>query len=156
VEGAGECLVVDRFKFRERKKLMKKSVKKLIAAAVMVTVLAVALAACGEKDTYDYRANLPGNYVVSHWFYDIKDGESGFYEEEAKYSFGEDGTFSCSGGVNEGEVTGTYEFTGDNTITITYSDGSFDEMTLRYSSNHDTIEMTNNETKYAVSLEAAD
>lgn len=135
---------------------MNKKFGKLMVAAVIAAMLAVLLTACGEKDTYDYRTNLPGDYVASHWFYDVKDGESGFYDEDAQYSFGTDGSFSCSGGVNDGELSGTYEFTDDNTITITYSDGSYDEMILRYSSNHDTIEMTNNETKYAVSLEAAD
>ncbi len=139
--------------------------KKALIAIICCTVVVVVAAAIllpkvlgGKKDTYDYRANLPGKYVVYHWFYDVKNGDSGFYDDSAvgHYNFGADGAYSHTGGdLAEGESqTGTYAFTADNVIRITLEDGSFDDLTLRYSTNHNSTEMTNNVTKFAVSLQA--
>ena len=138
-----------------------KDKRKLIAIAV-VAVIAIVVAVIfilngKKKDTYDYQANLPGEYIVYHWFYDVKDGESGFYEDDkaGHYTFGADGSYSHTGGdLDEGITqTGTYTFTSSNVIRITLEDGSYDDMTLRYSTKHTSTEMTNNATKFSVSLQ---
>ena len=130
--------------------------KKSVLTSFFFVALMILLAGCGKKDNYDYKANLPGNYTSVHWFYDEKNGDNGFFEKDAVLSFTEDGSFSSCGEFTEWQtVTGNYEFTGDNTIRVTYNDGTFDDFTLRYSVDHDTVEFIDNESHYSLSLEHA-
>jgi len=135
----------------------KKNISIIVIAVVVIAALVVVKLSGSNTNTYDYKANLPGEYIVYHWFYDIKDGDSGFYEDAkaGRYSFGADGSYSHTGGDLETDEiqVGTYTFTSTNTIRIDLEDGSYDEMTLRYSKDHDSTEMTNNATKFAVSLQ---
>ena len=135
---------------------MKKNISfRSITAVLLIICLALAFVGCGKKDTYDYRANLAGTYEAYHWFINEANGDSGFYDEPLVYTFGTDGSFAAEGGNLKEALAGTYTFTGDNTINVTYDDGSFDNYTLRYSADHGTIELTNDATAYADSMERA-
>ena len=99
--------------------------KKLIVFILMSVMCLAMLTGCGGGSKLS--ESLPGEWFVFHWYYNVNDGDNGFFDEPVFITFGEDGSVVATTEESTFEAfEGTYTVTGNSTIDITYSDGSFD------------------------------
>ena len=111
------------------------------------------LCACGSSR--DLKEELPGEWFVWHWYYNQDNGEDGFFDEAEFYTFNSDGTLKI--GDKDGNISteATYEFTGKDTVDVTYTDGTMDSFQLIPSERDGfyQIQFMNVNTKYTLTLE---
>lgn len=131
---------------------MKKS-RVLISVLALVLCLCTLLSACSGSSR-NLQEELPGKWEVWHWYYNEDDGDSGFFDSVMYCEFN-DGKVSVTD--EDGAVVreGTYEFTGDATLDLEYTDGTVASIQL-IASNHDgvdQIQFMDVNTKYTLTLE---
>ena len=128
--------------------------KKLIVFILMSVMCLAMLTGCGGGSKLS--ESLPGEWFVFHWYYNVNDGDNGFFDEPVFITFGEDGSVVATTEESTFEAfEGTYTVTGNSTIDITYSDGSFDSFQLKAAKHDgvDQIQLINSNTKYTLTLE---
>ena len=131
--------------------------KKIACTVLALVLLTAALAGCGSSR--DVKSELTGEWFIWHWYYNVKDGDNGFFDKALFYTFSEDGKVTItSQDESVAQVDAEYTFTGKDTIEITYPDGAVDSMQL-IPSEHDgvnQIQMMNVDTNYTLTLEPMD
>jgi hypothetical protein len=93
-------------------------------------VLALALAACGDGgsklgNTGDYSKDIIGSWETWHWYYNIDNGESGFFDDNHKvdWVFNDDGTFSMKSVDGTTAISGKLEWKNKNQADAYLDDG---------------------------------
>ena len=123
----------------------------ILALLLFLVVCLSSLSACSSRNLQE---ELPGDWFVWHWYYNEEGADNGFFEEAVFYSF-TDGQMSVTD--KDGNVTqeATYEFTGKDTLDVTYSDGTIDSFQLLESERDGVkqIQFMNTATKYTLTLE---
>ncbi len=122
-----------------------------VLALVLAAVLCMsALTACSSRNMQE---ELPGEWFVWHWYYNVTDGDNGFFDEAQFYAFGEDGKLTIK--IGEETTTATYSFSSDNTVEVTYEDGTVDSFQLSPTEHDgvDQIQFINMNTNYTLTLE---
>ena len=124
---------------------------KRILAMLLVAVLCLSVVtACSSRNVQE---ELPGEWFVWHWYYNVKDGDNGFFEEAQFYTFGADGKLTIK--IGEETSNATYTFSGKDTVEVTYEDGTVDSFQL-IPAEHDgvnQIQFMNTNTNYTLTLE---
>ena len=64
--------------------------KKLIVFILMSVMCLAMLTGCGGGSKLS--ESLPGEWFVFHWYYNVNDGDNGFFDEPVFITFGEDGS----------------------------------------------------------------
>ena len=122
-----------------------------VLALVLAVILCMsALTACSSRNM---KEELPGEWFIWHWYYNVTDGEDGFFEEAQFYTFGEDGKLTIK--IGEETTNATYTFSSKDTVEVTYEDGTLDSFQL-IPAEHDgikQIQFMNTNTKYTLTLE---
>ena len=122
-----------------------------VLALVLAVVLCMsALTACSSRNVQE---ELPGEWFVWHWYYNVQDGDNGFFEEAQFYTFGADGKLTIK--IGEETSNATYTFSGKDTVEVTYEDGTVDSFQL-IPTEHDgvnQIQFMNTNTNYTLTLE---
>ena len=122
-----------------------------VLALVLAVVLCMsALTACSSRNVQE---ELPGEWFVWHWYYNVTDGDNGFFEEAQFYTFGEDGKLTIV--IGEETTNATYTFSGKDTLDVSYEDGTVDSFQLIPSERDgvDQIQFMNVNTNYTLTLE---
>ena len=99
------------------------------------------------------KEELPGEWFIWHWYYNVKDGENGFFDEAQFYTFNEDGTLTME--VEGKKSTATYTFNGNDKVDVVYEDGTTDTFQL-IAAEHDgvnQIQFMNVNNNYTLTLE---
>lgn len=123
---------------------------RVLALALAVVLCTSALTACSSRNVQE---ELPGEWFVWHWYYNVKDGDNGFFEEAQFYTFGADGKLTIK--IGEETSNATYTFSGKDTVEVTYEDGTVDSFQL-IPAEHDgvnQIQFMNTNTNYTLTLE---
>ena len=125
----------------------------------MLSILALVLCVCTllsacAGNSRNLKEELPGKWEIWHWYYNEKDGDDGFFDSVMYCEF-TDGKVSVTS--EDGTVIreGTYEFTGNDTLDVEYTDGTVASIQL-IASNHDgqdQIQFMDVNTKYTLTLE---
>ena len=91
--------------------------KKLMSFLLVLAMMAALVACGGASKSDDFSEVLAGKtWITYHWFFNEKDGDSGFFSDDAYY---------------------TWEFQDANNFTVSAKDGSFSgEGTLEWTSNN--------------------
>ena len=121
-----------------------------LALVLAVVLCMCALAACSSRNVQE---ELPGEWFVWHWYYNVQDGDNGFFEEAQFYTFGADGKLTIK--IGEETSNATYTFSGKDTVEVTYEDGTVDSFQL-IPTEHDgvnQIQFMNTNTNYTLTLE---
>ena len=131
---------------------MKKTrVISMVLALVIVLAIGVSLCACNSRNLQE---ELSGEWFVWHWYYNAEGADNGFFDEAIFYSFA-DGKMTVKD--KDGNITkeAKYEFTGKDTLNVTYSDGTVDSFQLLASERNgvNQIQFMNTATKYTLTLE---
>lgn len=122
-----------------------------VLALVLVVVLCMsALTACSSRNVQE---ELPGEWFVWHWYYNVKDGDNGFFEEAQFYTFGADGKLTIT--IGEETTNATYTFSGMDTVEVSYEDGTVDSFQLIPAERDgvNQIQYMNTNTNYTLTLE---
>lgn len=127
---------------------MKKT--RIVALLLVLVVCLSSLCACSSRNLQE---ELPGDWFVWHWYYNVQDGEDGFFDEAQFYTFGADGKLTIK--IGEETTNATYTFSGKDTIEVTYEDGTVDSFQLIPSEHDgvDQIQFMNANTNYTLTLE---
>lgn len=124
---------------------------KRILAMLLAAVLCLSvMTACSSRNVQE---ELPGEWFVWHWYYNVKDGDNGFFEEAQFYTFGADGKLTIK--IGEETSNATYTFSGKDTVEVSYEDGTVDSFQL-IPAEHDgvnQIQFMNTNTNYTLTLE---
>ena len=123
---------------------------RVLALVLAVVLCTSALTACSCRNVQE---ELPGEWFVWHWYYNVKDGDNGFFEEAQFYTFGADGKLTIK--IGEETSNATYTFSGKDTVEVTYEDGTVDSFQL-IPAEHDgvnQIQFMNTNTNYTLTLE---
>lgn len=123
---------------------------RVLALVLAVVLCTSALTACSSRNVQE---ELPGEWFVWHWYYNVKDGDNGFFEEAQFYTFGADGKLTIK--IGEETSNATYTFSGKDTVEVTYEDGTVDSFQL-IPAEHDgvnQIQFMNTNTNYTLTLE---
>ena len=123
---------------------------RVLALVLAVVLCTSALTACSSRNVQE---ELPGEWFVWHWYYNVKDGDNGFFEEAQFYTFGADGKLTIK--IGEETSNATYTFSGKDTGEVTYEDGTVDSFQL-IPAEHDgvnQIQFMNTNTNYTLTLE---
>lgn len=123
---------------------------RILALVLAVVLCTSALTACSSRNVQE---ELPGEWFVWHWYYNVKDGDNGFFEEAQFYTFGADGKLTIK--IGEETSNATYTFSGKDTVEVTYEDGTVDSFQL-IPAEHDgvnQIQFMNTNTNYTLTLE---
>lgn len=123
---------------------------RVLALVLAVVLCTSALTACSSRNVQE---ELPGEWFVWHWYYNVKDGDNGFFEEAQFYTFGADGKLTIK--IGEETSNATYTFSGRDTVEVTYEDGTVDSFQL-IPAEHDgvnQIQFMNTNTNYTLTLE---
>lgn len=121
-----------------------------LALVLAVALCMCALTACSSRNVQE---ELPGEWFVWHWYYNVQDGDNGFFEEAQFYTFGADGKLTIK--IGEETSNATYTFSGKDTVEVTYEDGTVDSFQL-IPTEHDgvnQIQFMNTNTNYTLTLE---
>ena len=121
-----------------------------LALVLAVVLCMCALTACSSRNVQE---ELPGEWFVWHWYYNVQDGDNGFFEEAQFYTFGADGKLTIK--IGEETSNATYTFSGKDTVEVTYEDGTVDSFQL-IPTEHDgvnQIQFMNTNTNYTLTLE---
>ena len=121
-----------------------------LAIVLAVVLCMCALTACSSRNVQE---ELPGEWFVWHWYYNVQDGDNGFFEEAQFYTFGADGKLTIK--IGEETSNATYTFSGKDTVEVTYEDGTVDSFQL-IPTEHDgvnQIQFMNTNTNYTLTLE---
>ena len=122
-----------------------------ILALVLAIVLCMSvLTACSSRNVQE---EIPGEWFIWHWYYNVKDGDNGFFEEAQFYTFGEDGNLTII--VGEETTDATYIFSGKDTMEVSYEDGTIDTFQLIPAERDgvNQIQFMNVNTNYTLTLE---
>ncbi len=127
--------------------------KKSITFILMTVFCLTMITGCGGGKMSE---KLPGEWFVWHWYYNVENGDNGFFEQPVYVTFGEDGSVVAT--TEDASFTGfegTYTVTGGNTVDITYSDGTSDSFELKAAKRDgvDQIQLINSNTSYTLTLE---
>ena len=123
---------------------------RVLALVLAVVLCTSALTACSSRNVQE---ELPGEWFVWHWYYNVKDGDNGFFEEAQFYTFGADGKLTIK--IGEETSNATYTFSGKDTVEVTYEDGTVDSFQL-IPAEHDgvnQIQFMDTNTNYTLTLE---
>lgn len=123
---------------------------RVLALVLAVVLCMCALTACSSRNVQE---ELPGEWFVWHWYYNVQDGDNGFFEEAQFYTFGADGKLTIK--IGEETSNATYTFSGKDTVEVTYEDGTVDSFQL-IPTEHDgvnQIQFMNTNTNYTLTLE---
>lgn len=124
---------------------------KRILAMLLVVVLGLSvMTACSSRNVQE---ELPGEWFVWHWYYNVQDGDNGFFDEAQFYTFGADGKLTIK--IGEETTNATYTFSGKDTVEVSYEDGTVDTFQL-IPAEHDgvnQIQFMNTNTNYTLTLE---
>ena len=124
---------------------------KRILAMLLVVVLGLSvMTACSSRNVQE---ELPGEWFVWHWYYNVQDGDNGFFDEAQCYTFGADGKLTIK--IGEETTNATYTFSGKDTVEVSYEDGTVDTFQL-IPAEHDgvnQIQFMNTNTNYTLTLE---
>lgn len=129
---------------------MKKTIALVLVGLLCISVL---LTGC-SSNSRNLKEELPGKWEIWHWYYNVDNGESGFFDS-AMYCEFKDGKISVTSTDGAVIKEGTFAFTGDDTLDVEYSDGTTASIQL-IASNHDGVDQiqfmdVNN--KYTLTLE---
>lgn len=122
-----------------------------VLALVLAVILCMSvLTACSSRNM---KEELPGEWFIWHWYYNVTDGENGFFEEAQFYTFGEDGKLTIK--IGDKTTNATYTFTGKDTVDVSYEDGTVDTFQLIPSEREGVaqIQFMNVNTNYTLTLE---
>lgn len=119
----------------------------LIAALSLCTI---SLCGCSSRNM---KEELPGEWFVWHWYYNIDNGDNGFFDEAQFYTFDTDGNITIK--IGEETSTATYTFSADDMVDVTYADGTIDTFQLIPAEHDgvDQIQYMNVNTNYTLTLE---
>ena len=126
--------------------------RKKLSTLLCLVLFCLGLSGCSFRDV---QAELPGEWFVWHWYYNVEDGEDGFFEYALFYTF-DNGTLTITSQDETVEdVEATYTFSGKDTIDVVYADGTTDSFQLIPSEHNgvDQIQCMNVNTNYTVTLE---
>lgn len=123
---------------------------RVLALALVAVLCTSVLTACSSRNM---QKELPGEWFVWHWYYNVTDGDNGFFDEAQFYTFGEDGKLTIK--VGEETTTATYSFSGKDAVEVTYEDGTVDSFQLSPAEHDgvDQIQFINVNTNYTLTLE---
>lgn len=123
---------------------------RVLALALVAVLCTSVLPACSSRNMQE---ELPGEWFVWHWYYNVTDGDNGFFDEAQFYTFGEDGKLTIK--VGEETTTATYSFSGKDAVEVTYEDGTVDSFQLSPAEHDgvDQIQFINVNTNYTLTLE---
>lgn len=122
-----------------------------IMALVLALMLSiVALTGCSSRKV---KEELPGEWFIWHWYYNVADGENGFFDAAQFYTFDSEGNLTMT--VDGVTTTATYNFSADDIIDVVYADGTVDTFQLIPSEHDgvDQIQFSNIHTNYTLTLE---
>lgn len=127
---------------------MKKN-RVLVLVLAMVLCLSV-VCGCSSRNV---KEELPGEWFVWHWYYNIEDGDDGFFDEAQFYTFDSEGNITIT--IGEETSTATYTFSSDDMIDVVYDDGTTDTFQLIPTEHDgiDQIQFMNVNTNYTLTLE---
>ncbi|MBR5513589.1 MAG: hypothetical protein IKV85_06345 [Ruminococcus sp.] len=123
---------------------------KKISILALISVMLFMFSGC---DSRNMKEELPGEWYVWHWYYNVKDGDNGFFDEAKFYNFNADGELIIN--ENDTVTNAKYEFTSDETVKVTYADGTFDDFQLIPAVHEgvNQIQFMNENTNYTLTLE---
>ena len=107
---------------------MKKMTK--VLAALLVALMMLALTACsGGNGGEDFSETLNGEFVTYHWYFNQKNGDSGFFPDDGRYEwvFNEDNTFSVNALDGSFSGEGTLEWTSANQADVYFKMGDTEQ-----------------------------
>lgn len=119
----------------------------------LIALIGVTLFMFSGCESRNMKEELPGEWYVWHWYYNVKDGDNGFFDEAQFYIFGDNGDLTIK--VNDITTNAEYEFTSDETVKVTYADGTIDNFQLipaEYEGVNQ-IQFMNENTNYTITLE---
>ncbi len=125
--------------------------KKIISILVGITLLAglFSMSGCSK----DYSQEVIGTWYCWHWYYNVEDGEDGFYEENDYLTFIiDDSNFSVE--KTDGTVlkTGTYEWKKNGLADVYFDDETTCEVEVSFNE-RDQLKLMIGETKLVYVLE---
>lgn len=119
----------------------------------LIALIGVTLFMFSGCESRNMKEELPGEWYVWHWYYNVKDGDNGFFDEAQFYIFGDNGDLTIK--VNDITTNAEYEFTSDETVKVTYADGTIDNFQLipaEYEGVNQ-IQFMNENTNYTITFE---
>ena len=124
---------------------------------ISALILCLCLALCACSGSRNLQEELPGTWEVCHWYYNEKNGDSGFFDNPMYCEF-IDGKITVT--AEDGSLIreGSYEFTGSDTLDVEYTDGTVASIQL-LAANHegvDQIQFMDVNTNYTLTLEPLD
>ena len=127
--------------------------KKQLSILLTVILVTVGLTGCGGKSAKEV---LEGEWFVWHWYYDVDNGEDGFFDDAKFYTFSPDGTLIIKESKDAKETENAkYEWKNDSTITVTHTDDTVEtiEITVTTHEGKEQLKYKNTDTNYVLSLE---
>lgn len=104
-----------------------KSISLFLAAILLA---ACTLTGCSGKD---YSKEILGTWYCWHWYYNIEDGDSGFYEEDNYLTFNiEEGKFEITKTDETVNKKGTYEWVKNGIADVYFDDGTTCKVEVSY------------------------
>lgn len=141
---------------------MKKMTK--ILAALLVALMMLTLTACsGGGGAENFQETLSGNeFVTYHWYFNQKNGDSGFFPDDGRYEwvFNEDNSFSVNAKDGSFSGEGTMEWTSDTQADVYFKMGDTEQFWTaecsRSGDHPDCINFMIQETNFVYVLETAE
>lgn len=135
---------------------MKKAISAIMAVIMMMT-----LCACGGggKSANFQEVMSDSSWITWHWFFNEKDGDSGFFTDDSYYTWEFDGAngFTVSTPDNSFGGTGTLEWTSENQADVFFKMGDQEQFwtaEFSYDSTHtDQVHFMIQETNFVYVLE---
>ncbi len=139
---------------------MKKVMKKFVAMALIMCLFALTACSGGGKNT-DFSEVLAGKkWITYHWFINEKDGDNGFFADDAYYNweFVDANNFTVNALDGSFAGTGTLEWTSENQADVYFVLGDNQEQywtaEFSYDSTHtDQVHFMIQETNFVYVLE---
>jgi hypothetical protein len=115
----------------------------------------------GCSSTQDFSKEIVGTWITWHWYYNITDGDNGFYDDNGKLTwvFNADGTFAVKSADGKTGESGTLEWTSSNQADVYLVDGTAYSVECQFATSHEgvghheEIQLTRVEDTYTWTLE---
>lgn len=124
--------------------------RRIWVLALVLLLCVSTLVGCSNRNV---KEELPGEWFIWHWYYNVTDGDNGFFDEAQFYTFDGEGTLTMT--VNGETTTAAYSFSADDIVDVVYADGTVDTFQLIPSEHDgvDQIQFSNIHTNYTLTLE---
>lgn len=99
--------------------------KKLKVTVLVLSVLMLAIVSLAGCSSKDYSKEVPGTWYCWHWYYNVDNGEDGFYDDNSYLIFNiDESNFTVTSKDESVNKSGTYEWAKNGIADVYFDDGT--------------------------------